>query len=186
MNWTVRATVNGRAVAASVPAERLLCDFLREDCGLTGTKEACGVGVCGVCTVLVDGEPVSSCLMLAACADGAEVWTAEGIAERSPVLARSFAAEEGLQCGICTPGQLVSAYALLCRHRRPDPDQMSAWMSGTLCRCTGYASIQRAISAAVEANTAPDAGAAPDTGPTPDGSDPGGRNVAGAPVEDRD
>ncbi len=151
MNVTVRTTVNGRAVSASVPAEKVLSDFLRDDCGLRGTKEACGVGVCGACTVLVGGEPVSSCLRLAACADGAEILTVEGVVERAPALARCFAEEEGFQCGICTPGQVVSAYALLRRHPRPAHAQIAEWMSGTLCRCTGYASIVRAITAAAEA-----------------------------------
>lgn len=150
MTVTVRMTVNGRAVSASVPAETLLSDFLRDDCGLRGTKEACGAGVCGVCTVLVDGEPVSSCLLLAACADGTEVLTVEGVVARAPALARCFADHEGFQCGICTPGQVVSAYALLRRHPRPGPEEVATWMSGTLCRCTGYASIERAIAAAAE------------------------------------
>jgi carbon-monoxide dehydrogenase small subunit len=154
VNVAVRMTLNGRAIEATVPGEKLLCDFLREDCGLRGTKEACGVGVCGVCTVLVNGEPVSACLLLAACADGAEVWTVEGVAARAPALARCFADEEGLQCGICTPGQVVSAYALLLRHPRPTPGQIAEWMSGTLCRCTGYASIVRAIAAAAEEGVA--------------------------------
>lgn len=150
MTVTVRMTVNGRAVEAAVPAETLLVDFLRTTCGLWGTKEACGIGVCGVCTVLVNGEPVSACLLLAACADGADVLTVEGIAERAPVLARCFADAEGLQCGICTPGQVVSAYALLRHHPRPEPQEIEAWMGGTLCRCTGYAAITRAIAAALE------------------------------------
>ncbi len=148
MTVPLRILLNGQPVQAQVPADRVLCDFLREDCGLLGTKEACGVGVCGTCTVLVDGLPVSSCLLLAACADGSEVWTVEGVAARAPGLVESFAREEGLQCGICTPGQVVSAYALLQHIPHPSPEDVAAWMAGTLCRCTGYASILRSITRA--------------------------------------
>jgi aerobic-type carbon monoxide dehydrogenase small subunit (CoxS/CutS family) len=143
----LRLRLNGEPVTARVPAETFLLDFLR-DRGLAGTKEGCGVGVCGACTVLVDGEPVSSCLFLAGAAEGAEVWTVEGVARRSPGLVEAFAEHEGLQCGICTPGQVVSAFALLARNPQPDDAEMRAWMAGNLCRCTGYASIRRAILAA--------------------------------------
>jgi carbon-monoxide dehydrogenase small subunit len=143
----VRLRLNGEEVAAEVEPSTLLLDFVRER--LTGTKEGCGVGVCGACTVLVNGEPVSSCLYLTACADGAEVWTTEGLSQRYPKLFESFVTNEGLQCGICTPGQFVSACALLSRNPDPDEDTIRTFMSGNLCRCTGYASIVRSIRGAV-------------------------------------
>jgi aerobic-type carbon monoxide dehydrogenase small subunit (CoxS/CutS family) len=146
----LRLTLNGEPVEATAPADMFLVDFLRERAGLTGTKEACGVGVCGACTVLLDGEPASSCLLLAGLADGADVWTVEGIARRDPGLVRAFVENEGMQCGICTPGQVVSAHALLRRNPRPDEDEVRRWMAGNLCRCTGYASIRRAVRAAAE------------------------------------
>lgn len=137
--------MNGQPCEVEAPADTFLVDLLRERLGLTGTKEACGVGVCGACTVLLDGEPVSSCLYLAAIAEGRQVWTVEGIARRSPELAQAFVENEGMQCGICTPGQVVSAYALLQRNPHPTGEEIRGWMAGNLCRCTGYASIRRSI-----------------------------------------
>ena len=146
----VRLQVNGEPVSATVPAETFLVDFLRDRVGLTGTKEGCSVGVCGACTVLLDGEPVSSCLMLAGLADGGEIWTVEGLARRSPGLAAAFVENEGMQCGICTPGQVVAAFALLQRNPDPNEEEIRHAMAGNLCRCTGYASIRRAIRAVGE------------------------------------
>ena len=139
--------INGEAVECEAPAQTLLLDLLRER-GLTGSKEGCGVGVCGACTVLVDGDPVSSCLFMAACADGREVWTAEGLARSEPGLAAAFVEREAMQCGICTPGQFVSACALLRHQPAPSEGEVREFMSGNLCRCTGYATIVEAILAA--------------------------------------
>jgi aerobic carbon-monoxide dehydrogenase small subunit len=157
---TMRLRVNGREVEARISTDTLLIDFLREHLGLTGTKESCGVGVCGACTVLIDGRPASACLLLAALARGREVWTVEGLGERledaDPSgklrrfldVRRAFLDQEGLQCGICTPGVVVSAYALLQKIPSPTNEEIADWMAGNLCRCTGYQSILRSIRAA--------------------------------------
>lgn len=156
----IRLRVNGRNVEERIPTDTLLVDFLRTRLGLTGTKESCSVGVCGACTVLLDGRPVSSCLMLAVLAGNHDVWTVEGLtgrreeADPSGTLRRfadvqhAFLEQEGLQCGICTPGVIVSAYALLQKTPRPTNEQITNWMAGNLCRCTGYRSILRSIRAA--------------------------------------
>jgi carbon-monoxide dehydrogenase small subunit len=146
-------TVNGEPVEVDPPAGQLLIELLRTDLGLTGTKEACSVGVCGACTVLLDGRMVASCLALAAQADGAEVVTVEGLAgdERLHPVQESFLERGGLQCGICTPGQLVAARALLDANPAPSEDEAKRWMAGNLCRCTGYYQILEAIAAASEA-----------------------------------
>jgi aerobic-type carbon monoxide dehydrogenase small subunit (CoxS/CutS family) len=141
----IRFTLNGAAVETTVPAERLLVDLLRYDLGKTGTKDGCSIGVCGLCTVQVDGMPMSACLLLATQVDGAHIRTVEGLA--SP-LQEAFIEEGGFQCGICTSGQLVAADALL----RAKPDATDAdiadWQMGNLCRCTGYYGIARAIARA--------------------------------------
>jgi aerobic carbon-monoxide dehydrogenase small subunit len=147
----IRFELNGEERTLAVPADRLLLDVLRADLSATGTKEGCRIGICGTCTVLVDGKPISSCLFPAVYADGAAIRTIEGIApsddELTP-LQRAFIAEGGFQCGICTPGQIVSATALLEAHPRPTDEQIREWMMGNLCRCTGYYGITRAIKAA--------------------------------------
>jgi carbon-monoxide dehydrogenase small subunit len=137
--------VNGRTVSAADPAKRLL-DFLRDDLGLTGAKEGCGMGECGACTVLVDGEPVCSCLVLVGQVAGAEVVTAEGLAAQGlhPVQ-EAFVQAHASQCGFCTPGMIVSAAALLARDPRPDEEAVRLALAGNLCRCTGYASIFAAL-----------------------------------------
>jgi len=143
---TVRFSLNGHARELEVAAERRLIDVLREDCGLTGTKEGCSVGVCGACSVLVDGDVTSACLMPAPYIDGASVITIEGLAEGALTpLQESFITEGGFQCGICTPGQIISATALLVAHPRPTDAEIAEWMTGNLCRCTGYHGIVRAI-----------------------------------------
>jgi carbon-monoxide dehydrogenase small subunit len=141
-------TLNGAPVETDADPATLLVDVIR-GLGLTGTKEACGVGVCGVCTVLVNDLPVSSCLLLAGCAAGAEVWTVEGLAREEPELVRAFTEQEGMQCGICTPGQVVAA-AALARQRRGTAgavtdQQIREHQSGNLCRCTGYQTIAAAV-----------------------------------------
>lgn len=178
----ISLTVNGREIKARVPTDLLLVDFLRGRLGLTGTKESCSVGVCGACTVLVDGRPVSSCLMLTVLAQHQEVWTVEGLTERLEQadpsgtvrrfadVQRAFLEQEGLQCGICTPGVIVSAYALLQKTPRPTNEEIADWMAGSLCRCTGYQSILRSIRAAaglspVGSPVEEDAGQGPTAGP---------------------
>jgi carbon-monoxide dehydrogenase small subunit len=148
----ISLTINGREHRLEVAPERLLLELLRDDLGLTGTKEGCSIGVCGACSVLVDGEVVSACLLPAVLADGAVITTIEGIArdgELSP-LQEAFIAQGGFQCGICTPGQIVSATALLAEEPHPDDGQVREWMQGNLCRCTGYYGILRAIRAAAD------------------------------------
>jgi carbon-monoxide dehydrogenase small subunit len=125
------------------PLKRLL-DLLREDCALTGTKEGCGEGECGACTVLVDGVPVNSCLVPAAQVVGARVTTIEGLGGRHP-LQRAFVEHGGAQCGICTPGMIMAAVAL---GRKPTLEQIRIGLAGNLCRCTGYSAIYRSVTKA--------------------------------------
>jgi carbon-monoxide dehydrogenase small subunit len=145
--------VNGRDHAARVPARLLLSDFLRDRLGLTGTHVGCEHGVCGACTVHLDGVPVRACLMLAVQADGAELTTVEGLApgpERLHPLQEAFRLEHGLQCGFCTPGILMTAAAFLRDRPRPTDDEIRRELSGHLCRCTGYQNIVRAVRRASE------------------------------------
>jgi len=139
----VTFTLNGRRVRLRVHPLRRLLDTLREDCALTGTKEGCGEGECGACTVLVDGVPVNSCLVPVAQIAGARVTTIEGLAGRHP-LQQAFVEHGGAQCGICTPGMILAAVAL---GKNPTLDQMKAGLAGNLCRCTGYSAIYRSIEA---------------------------------------
>ena len=139
-------TLNGEATETDTGSATLLVDLIR-GLGLTGTKEGCDVGVCGLCTVLVNGLPVSSCLYLAACTDGADIWTVEGLARAEPALVRAFAEEEGMQCGICTPGQVVAAAALARECPAADEAQIREHQSGNLCRCTGYQTIVASVRA---------------------------------------
>jgi len=150
---SLKLTVNGKAVVCEVEDNRLLVDFLREDLKLTGTKESCGVGVCGACTVLLDGKPISSCIALAVHADGGAVTTIEGVAEgdRLHPLQEAFLAHGGFQCGICTPGQILAAKALLEANPHPTRAEIQYWMMGNLCRCTGYYKIIESIAAAAGA-----------------------------------
>ena len=153
----VHLEINGQAHELDVAPTRRLVDVLRHDLGLTGTKEACAVGVCGACSVLVDGELVSACLLPVALADGRRVTTIEGIAPGEgelSALQAAFIREGGLQCGACTPGQVVAATALLTEQPDPDEAHIREWMAGNLCRCTGYAGIIRAIRAAAAEGTA--------------------------------
>jgi carbon-monoxide dehydrogenase small subunit len=136
--------LNGEEVNVEPPSGALLIDVIR-DLGYTGTKEGCAVGVCGACTVLVREIPVSSCLYLAEMAEGAEVWTVEGLTRRDPALLDAFVEEEGMQCGICTPGQVVSAFALGLDSPDASEEDIRSYMAGNLCRCTGYVSITDAV-----------------------------------------
>ena len=148
---TLHLTINGAPYEVSAPTRRTLVDLLRYDLGLTGTKEACSVGVCGACSVLVDGRLTASCIMLACQADGAEITTIEGLAGQDGTLdplQQSFIQHGGFQCGICTPGQIIAARALLDEQPAPTQEQIKDWMMGNLCRCTGYYQIVEAIQAA--------------------------------------
>jgi carbon-monoxide dehydrogenase small subunit len=146
----ISVIINGEPTELLVPTHRTLLDILRNDLAMTGTKEGCGIGVCGACTVLVNGKMVSSCLMLAVLADGAEVTTIEGLAHDGELdrLQRAFIEHGGYQCGICTPGQIVAARALLNEHPDPSEAEIKEWMMGNLCRCTGYYKIIESIWAA--------------------------------------
>jgi aerobic carbon-monoxide dehydrogenase small subunit len=160
----VTVTVNGVIRTATVPVRRLLADFLRRDLGLTGTHLGCEHGVCGACTVLVDGKPVRSCLMLAPTASGHEVTTVEGLERPDGSLhpvQQAFIDCHGLQCGFCTPGFLTTIAAFLAEE--PDPTEASAReaISGNLCRCTGYQNIVRAVLRAAELARAQASGATP-------------------------
>ena len=149
----VRLTVNGNEYARSVEPRRLLSDFLRHDLRLTGTHVGCEHGVCGACTVLVDGEPARACLMLAVQADGLEVTTVEGLAPGSDGLhpvQQAFWDAHGLQCGFCTSGMLISTVALLRERAHPSDAEIRQALSGNLCRCTGYQNIVRAVRLAAE------------------------------------
>jgi carbon-monoxide dehydrogenase small subunit len=151
----VRLTVNGRDRSETVEPRLTLADFLRERCHLTGTHLGCEHGVCGACTVLVDGAAVRSCLLFAVQADGADVTTIEGIAPPDGGLSTVQAAFRdchGLQCGFCTPGFVVSVTAFLRDHPNPSDEQIREGLSGTLCRCTGYQGIIEAVRQAAEAS----------------------------------
>lgn len=155
---TIAFTLNGKPRTVTVEPHRLLADLLRDELDLTGTKIGCSVGVCGACSVLVDGAVVSSCLLPAVYVDGAEVTTVEGLegpsGELSP-LQDAFIRRGGFQCGICTSGQLIAATALLKEKPSPTRDEIRAWMMGNLCRCTGYYKIIEAIELAAETAAEP-------------------------------
>lgn len=146
----VSLTVNGKTVQHSVDVRKTLADFLREDLGLTGTHLGCEHGVCGACTVLLDGEAVRSCLLLAAQAAGAKVETVESLAsgDRLHPVQEAFRRHHGLQCGFCTPGFLMSTVALLRAHPNPSDEEIMEMLGGHLCRCTGYQGIVEAARAA--------------------------------------
>jgi carbon-monoxide dehydrogenase small subunit len=152
MNVKVELTINGRNIVAEVEPRMHLADFLREHLRLTATHLGCEHGVCGACTVLINGEPARACIALTVALEGADIKTLEGLAddERMAVLKNSFHEQHGLQCGFCTPGMLISAWDLL--HRKPNLSEreIRVEMSGNLCRCTGYQGIVRSIKHAAE------------------------------------
>jgi len=151
---TVSMTVNGEPRQVRVEARRTLADTLREDLGLTGTHLGCEHGVCGACTILVDGDAVRSCLMFAAQADGCDVVTIEGVAASDGTLSdvqQAMHQCHGLQCGFCTPGFVMSITALLELHPNPDQETIREYLSGNLCRCTGYQGIIAAVKVAAAA-----------------------------------
>jgi len=143
----IALSVNGRDVVRDVPPQELLLDFLRDSLGMTGAKRSCDVQVCGACTVLVDGQPVSSCCYLAAHADGHAVTTIEGLAERPEFerLEEAFTLHAALQCGFCTPGMLLTVSSLLESGELTSEDAIKRNLSGNLCRCTGYRGIVEAL-----------------------------------------
>ena len=148
----IEVTVNGERHRREVEPRLLLVQLLREELRLTGTHIGCDTTYCGACTVLVNGEPVKSCTMLAVQADGAEILTVEGLAKDGALhpLQQAFSENHGLQCGYCTPGMLMSAQALLARNPNPDRKQIRKGIQGNLCRCTGYENIITAIDAAAK------------------------------------
>ena len=148
----LKLTVNGEHTETEVPARRLLCDLLRDDLHLTGTKRGCETGTCGACSVLVDGELIKSCLMLAIQANGKAVTTVEGLAQGDKLhpLQESFLACGGLQCGYCTPGFLMASCTLLARQPSPTAEEVREGLAGNLCRCTGYSQIVESVLVAAE------------------------------------
>lgn len=153
MKRIVQFTVNGEPVEVAVTPNRTLLQVLREDLGLTGTKHGCGLGDCGACTVIMDGVPVNSCLVLAVQARGREIQTIEGLTGNGKLhpLQTAFIDKGAIQCGFCTPGMIISAKALLDENPRPTETEIRTAISGNLCRCTGYQKIVEAITAAAEA-----------------------------------
>ena len=153
MKSFIQLTINGQPVEAAVEPNRTLLQFLREDLGLTGTKHGCGLGDCGACTVILDGQPVNSCLVLAIQANGREVLTIEGLAENGKLhpIQQAFVDKGAIQCGFCTPGMILSAKALLDVNPKPSEQDIRMAISGNLCRCTGYQKIVEAIGEAAEA-----------------------------------
>ena len=141
----VTLEINGETHVLDVAPTRRLLTVLREDLALTGAKLGCGEGACGACAVLLDGAPVVSCLMPVGAAEGRPVTTIEGLAAEATALRDAFVAEDALQCGFCTPGQMVSASALLAATPRPSHEEIRTTLSGNLCRCGAYPKIERAV-----------------------------------------
>lgn len=143
----LRFTVNGIKRELEVEPDRRLLDILREDLGLTGTKEGCGEGECGACTVIIDGRAVHACLKVAAQMDGCDVTTIEGLGENGALspLQRAFVEETAIQCGYCTTGMIMSTYALLRENPNPTEDEIRTALAGNICRCSGYEQIIRAV-----------------------------------------
>jgi len=150
MLYKLSLLINGNPVSLAVESHLTLLELLRDTLGLTGTKEGCGAGNCGACTILLDGEPVNSCLLLAAEADGSEVITVEGLTANGDLhpVQEALVAHGGLQCGFCTPGVILSSVVLLKRNPRPTEAEIRDALAGNLCRCTGYDKIVRAVQAA--------------------------------------
>ena len=152
-NISVVLNVNGAGRAVSVEPRKTLADAIREDLGLTGTHLGCEHGVCGACTILLDGEVVRSCLMLAVQADGAEITTIEGIADGDALhpMQSAFSEYHGLQCGFCTPGMILAGIDVVSRNPDPSPQEIREEMGGNICRCTGYQKIVESVQAAAAA-----------------------------------
>ena len=150
MNTRIQIRLNGKILTLTVPPFRLLLDLLRDEIGLTGTKEGCGTGDCGACTVLLNGKPVNSCLVLSGELDGADIVTIEGlkIGPHLHTVQQAFVQEGGAQCGYCTPGMLMMTKSLLDENQNPTEEEIRFALSGNLCRCTGYAKIIQAVQTA--------------------------------------
>jgi carbon-monoxide dehydrogenase small subunit len=151
-NHSISVIVNGSKEYLDVPSNMTLLQLLREKLALTGTKNGCAAGECGACTILMNGEPVNSCMVLAVEADGAEIVTVEGLADdgRLTPLQEASVEHNAVQCGFCTPGMLISAHALLTRNPHPTEEEIKLALVGNLCRCTGYLRIIQAVQAAAE------------------------------------
>jgi len=147
MKTLIQLTINGETVETAVEPNRTLLQLLRDDLGLTGTKHGCGLGDCGACTVILDGKPVNSCLVLAVQAQGREVLTIEGLAENGKLhpIQQAFVDKGAIQCGFCSPGMILAAKALLDDNPQPTELEIRTAISGNLCRCTGYQKIVEAI-----------------------------------------
>ena len=158
MKQRVTLNVNGESYDLDIEPNRTLLHVLREEVGLTGTKEGCSIGVCGACSVIADGRLVSSCLTLAVACHEKEITTIEGLAKDGVLhpLQQAFIEYGGFQCGICTPGQIMAAKALLDENPAPTVDEVKEWMSGNLCRCTGYYKILESVMAVVNHKISPD------------------------------
>ncbi len=143
----IRTIINRKAYTLEVFPNQTLLDLLREELGLTGTKRGCEIGECGACTVILEGEAVNSCLVLAPQVNGKEILTVEGLSQNEELhpLQKSFMAHDAVHCGFCTPGMLMSAYALLSRNPEPSDAEIRTAISGNLCRCTGYVQIVEAV-----------------------------------------
>lgn len=150
--YRITLTVNGRDHEVEVEPRERLIDVLRYKLGYTGVKEGCGTGDCGACTILLDGKPVNSCLILAVSANGKSITTVEGIAQGGKLhpVQQAFAEYGAVQCGFCTPGFIVNSVALLNENPNPDVETIRYWLAGNLCRCTGYQKIIKAVMAAAE------------------------------------
>jgi carbon-monoxide dehydrogenase small subunit len=147
MTKKIQFTLNGKSITREVPSHRLLLDLLRDEIGLTGTKEGCGTGDCGACTIIMNGKPVNSCLVLSGELDGVDVTTIEGlkIGPELHSIQKAFIQDGGAQCGYCTPGMLMMSKALLDENSDPSEEDIRFALSGNLCRCTGYAKIIQAV-----------------------------------------
>jgi carbon-monoxide dehydrogenase small subunit len=152
MSLPIKVKINGAEREASVEPRLLLVHFIREMLGLTGTHIGCDTTNCGACTVLLNGKPVKSCTVLAVQADGGEVMTVEGLAQNGKLhpIQEGFWEKHGLQCGFCTPGMMMTTYALLKKNSNPNEDEIRWAISGNLCRCTGYVNIVKAVQYAAE------------------------------------
>lgn len=150
--FSFRAKVNGKQIEMEISPELRLIDFLRDILGLTGTKEGCGEGECGACTVIVDGEVMDSCLLLVPQVNGKEIITIEGLDQDKEIhpIQQAFLARGAVQCGYCTPGMILAAKALLDKNSQPSKDEIAIALSGNICRCTGYAKILEAVEDAAE------------------------------------
>jgi carbon-monoxide dehydrogenase small subunit len=148
----ISLTVNGKPYAAQAEPRKLLSDFIREDLGLTGTHVGCEHGVCGACTILLDGQPIRSCLLFAVQADGADLLTVEGLADGDELhpIQDAFWEAHGLQCGFCTPGFLITTLSFLEENPAPSEREIREALAGNLCRCTGYQNIVKAVQIAAE------------------------------------